>query len=192
MSTILPNTNKTFENKDFSKDRFPKREYDLCIFKNCDFSNAKISNIEFLECEFLNCNLSNIEVINTAFKEVRFSGCKVIGINFSKCNPFLLEFSFDTCQLSYSVFFKLELKGMSFKDCNLQEVDFTEANLSKATFDNCDLMKAVFDETNIESADFYSAYNYNINPENNQLKKAKFSKEGVLGLLEKYQILIKD
>lgn len=190
MNNVYSIVSKVFENKKFTKERLPKLEYDLCIFKNCDFSNSKISNIEFLECEFINCNLSNVEVVNTAFKEVQFSGCKLIGINFSKCNPFLLEFTFDTCQLSYSIFYQLNLKGILFKDSNLQEVDFTEANLSNAKFVNCDLLKAVFDTTNLEGTDFYSSFNYTFNPNSNKIKKAHFSKEGALGLLSDYKIRI--
>ena len=182
--------NKFFENLDFSHERLPVGEYDLCVFTNCDFSNSRLSNIEFLECEFINCNLSNVEIENTAFKEVKFSECKIVGVDFSKCNQFLLEFYFEKCLLTYSVFYQLELKGIVFKDSNLQQVDFTESVLSKAKFLNCDLLKATFETTNLEGADLYSSFNYTLNPNLNKIKKAHFSKEGALGLLAAYKIKI--
>jgi hypothetical protein len=42
----------------------------------------------------------------------------------------------------------------------------------------------------LEKADFRTAFNYSINPETNRIKKAKFSKEGLNGLLDKYDIEI--
>ena len=55
-------------------------------------------------------------------------------------------------------------------------------------FDHCDLSQAVFDRTILEKADFRTSYNYSIDPENNKIKKAKFSMTGISGLLAKYDI----
>jgi hypothetical protein len=40
----------------------------------------------------------------------------------------------------------------------------------------------------MEKTDFTSAVNYSIDPEINKLAKAKFSLNGIKGLLEKYNI----
>ena len=42
----------------------------------------------------------------------------------------------------------------------------------------------------LEKADFRTAFNYSIDPENNRMKKAKFSPPEVVGLLNKYDIEI--
>jgi uncharacterized protein YjbI with pentapeptide repeats len=73
----------------------------------------------------------------------------------------------------------------------MHEVDFSESDLSNATFDNCDLLTATFDRTVLEKADFRTAYNYAIDPENNRIKKARFSTAGLAGLLFKYDLDIK-
>jgi uncharacterized protein YjbI with pentapeptide repeats len=72
----------------------------------------------------------------------------------------------------------------------MHEVDFSNCDLSAALFQNCDLRSAVFDKTILEKADLRGAFNFSINPENNKIKKAKFSREGALGLLDKYNIEI--
>ncbi len=77
-----------------------------------------------------------------------------------------------------------------FKNTNMQECDFTETDLSGAIFDNCDLLKATFDRTNLEKADFRTAFNYSLDPENNRIKKARFSTASLHGLLQKYDIAI--
>jgi hypothetical protein len=41
---------------------------------------------------------------------------------------------------------------------------------------------------NLKKADLRTAYNYHIDPESNKLKKAKFSLQGLPGLLDKYGI----
>jgi len=51
-------------------------------------------------------------------------------------------------------------------------------------------LNATFDKTMLEKADFRTAYNYSIDPDNNRIKKAKFSQSGLGGLLHKYDIVI--
>jgi fluoroquinolone resistance protein len=70
-------------------------------------------------------------------------------------------------------------------------VDFTDADISQCVFDNCDLLGSIFKNTNLEKADLITASNYSIDPELNRLKKAKFSQPAVVGLLDKYDIIIK-
>lgn len=113
-----------------------------------------------------------------------------MGIQFQECNSFLLSFRFENCILKLSVFYKLKLKKTGFINCNLQEADFTEADLTSAVFDNCDLHRTLFFGTNLEKADFRSSYNYSLDPERNRIKKARFSRLGIAGLLDKYNIEI--
>ncbi|GGD17077.1 hypothetical protein GCM10011343_04820 [Flavobacterium orientale] len=70
-------------------------------------------------------------------------------------------------------------------------VDFMNTDLTEALFDNCNLRRAVFVDTNLQKADFYSSHNYTIDPEKNKLKKAIFSSQGLKGLLEKYDLVVK-
>jgi len=111
-----------------------------------------------------------------------------MGLHFENCNPFLFSIDFDRCTVNLSSFYKLNLKRTKFKKSSLQEVDFTEADLSTAVFDNCDLSGAIFENTVLEKTDFRTALNYTIDPENNRMKKARFSLSGIAGLLSKYGI----
>jgi len=114
----------------------------------------------------------------------------MLGLKFEQCNPFLLKVTFYKCVLNLSSFYKQKLKKTIFKDCTLNEVDFAEAELNEAVFANCDFHNATFSFTNIEKADFRTSYNYSIHPESNKLKKARFSREGIAGLLDRYDIII--
>lgn len=62
--------------------------------------------------------------------------------------------------------------------------------MSASVFDDCDLLNALFINTDLRTADFRTAYNFNIDPENNRMKGAKFNLNSVSGLLSKYQIKI--
>jgi uncharacterized protein YjbI with pentapeptide repeats len=115
----------------------------------------------------------------------------MIGFPFFECNSFLLQLSFNTCNLRLVSFYLLNLKQTNFKNCNLQSVDFTQSNLTEADFNSSDLSKAIFEQSTLEKANFISARNYTIHPEKNRLKGAKFNKDGLYGLLSMYSIIIK-
>lgn len=179
---------QTFEKIDFTTEKFIKGEYEECVFVNCNFSGTDLSSTRFSDCSFSDCNLGNVKLGGTTLNNITFKGCKVLGWHFGDCERVLFSVKFENCILNYSSFFKVPLKATTFKDCQIHEADFTEADLTLATFNNCDLTKTLFDRSILEKADFRSAYNYSINPENNKMKKAKFSLHGLAGLLDKYGI----
>ena len=72
----------------------------------------------------------------------------------------------------------------------MKEVTFIKTNLTNSNFENSNLDNSIFNETNLTSADFTTAINYKIDPEYNIMKKAKFSTNGILGLLDKYDIIV--
>ncbi|MBL7816498.1 MAG: pentapeptide repeat-containing protein [Saprospiraceae bacterium] len=181
---------KTFKGVDFSDQALAKGEYENCTFIQCLFSNTDLLNTNFSECQFEECNLSMAKIANTAFKNVHFKQCKMVGLYFEHCNKFMLSLSFDSCVLNLSSFYKLNLKNTRFQNTVLHEVDFTEADLTSSIFDRCDLFKTVFDKSVLEKVDFRTAYNYAFDIENNRIKKAKFSANGIAGLLKKYDIEI--
>lgn len=183
---------KTFEKADFRTQTLPTGDYENCVFKDCDFSTIDLSETEFESCEFIGCNLSLAKISKTAFREIRFKDCKMLGARFDTCNPFGLSFSFDKCNLTHSIFYKLKIKKTIFRNCLLQEVDFAESDLTNVIFDDCDLISAVFENTILEKTDFRSSFHYSIDPEKNKIRKARFSWPGLRGLLDKYDLEIED
>jgi fluoroquinolone resistance protein len=179
---------KRFEKIDFTEAPFPVGEYEKCTFIHCNFAGANIGGIIFSNVEFSGCNLSNTGLTQTAFRNVTFTECKCLGMQFLDCNPFLFEVTFRDCQLAHSSFYKMKMKKTVFANCKLLQADFTEADLNQAKFENCDLSGATFDRTILERTDFRTSYNFSIDPELNKIRKAKFSKEGILGLLDKYDL----
>ena len=183
---------KTLENVDFSDQTIENTEYESCVFKNCNFSNSKLTGTKFLETAFIGCNLSNVQLYKTSFQDVSFKTCKMLGLHFDKCNPFSFAMSINDCQLNHSIFYQMKLGKCSFVNSHLQGVDFTDSELKNCIFQNCDLLNAVFENTNLEKVDLRTSFNYSIDPENNRIKKAKFSIYGVSGLLTKYDIDIEN
>ncbi len=181
---------KIFEAINFSEDGMIKGEYEACTFINCNFSTMGLDDIQFIDCLFRNCDLSMVKMAKTVLNNAKFSHCKMLGINFENCSEFLFLPAFEDCTLNFSSFYKRSLKNASFKNCSLQEVDFTEADLHGLVLDNCELMGAKFENTLLEKADLRTSRQYSIDPEKNRIKKAKFSMDGIAGLLDKYDILI--
>lgn len=114
----------------------------------------------------------------------------MLGMHFEDCNDFLLAVRFQECSLDLSSFYRSPLKGTSFDACRFLQCDFTGTDLREAVFGSCNLEGAHFDGCKLQGADFRTAYNYSIDPERNQLKKARFSRGGLEGLLGTYGIIV--
>ena len=179
-----------FKNIDFTATPLAYRDFEQCVFTDCNFNGVDLSDLNFINCLFVDCNLSLAQINSTSFQEVKFLNCKMTGFNLETCNPFGLKVHFDNCIINESSFYELQLQKTHFKGCNLQHSDFAYANLSQVFFENCNLDQTVFDQTNLEKANLSSAYNFTINPTQNKLKNAKFSKENCIGLLSSFQIKI--
>lgn len=77
-----------------------------------------------------------------------------------------------------------------FIKTSLKEVNFTQANLSGAIFEQSDLLNTLFNYTDLTGANFLTAYNYDIDPELNTMKRSVFPAQGLHALLTKHQIKI--
>ena len=178
--------NQTFENLT----SLAKAKYDDCTFVNCHFTESDFGEFKFLECTFEGCDLSNVKLNLTAFNTVIFKNCKLLGLRFEDCRHTFLALEFTNCMLNFSSFYQLKLPKTTFDNCQLQDVDFSKADFSKSNFENCDLKGAIFDRTNLEGADLRTAYNFDIHPIQNRIKKARFSNENIIGLLRHFDIKI--
>jgi uncharacterized protein YjbI with pentapeptide repeats len=165
-------------------------EYDNCLFKDCSLMKGDLSDSNFIDCTFENCDLSLTKIMDTSFQNTVFKNCKLLGLHFEKCKPFLFSLGFTDCILNLSSFYRVKLAKSKFVNTSFHESDFTETDLNQTVFDNCDLRGAVFIDSNLEETDFRTAYNYAFDPEQNNIRKAKFSAFGALGLLTKYDIEI--
>ena len=179
-----------FEKLDFSAKALPTAEYEGCEFNFCNLSTTDLSNCQFTDCIFISCNLSTAKLNNTAIRDVQFKDCKLLGLRFDDCNDFLFAAKFTNCNLHLSSFYKRKMRQAKFSNCDLHETDFSMAELIQSTFDQCNLAGAVFDATNLEKADFRTSFNFTINPVTNRIKKARFSKDGLEGLLTHLDIII--
>ena len=181
---------KKLENIDFSTTGLELGEYNNCSFINCNFEGAHLSNNHFMDCEFIDCNLSNSRVKNTMLQGVEFHNCKLMGIQFSECNPFLFALHLYQCNLSFSSFYHFNIKNIRFNNCTLEEVDFTEADAEGVIFNECTFTRAIFENTNLKKSDFRTSSNFKIHPQNNLVMGAHFKKEQLENLLTSYKLNI--
>jgi fluoroquinolone resistance protein len=167
-----------------------KFTFENCKFISCDLSYADLSGMVFIDCYFEGCNLSLIKLSDTGLQNIQFKDCKLTGADFSKSRDFLFEVNFNNCILDNAIFYKKKNKGAKFTDCSMVEADFTEADLTDTQFINCNLNRAFFNRTILKNADLRTSYNFIIDPDINNVKKARFSVHGLAGLLAKYDIRI--
>ena len=167
-------------------------DYERCTFADCDFSACNFTGVAFIDCTFTRCNFNEAKINYVGLRNAFFDGCNFTGVNFAMVDALLLGIEFKSCRLDYAKFYTLKIKGTVFTDCSLIAADFMSADLTGALFDGCDLHKAVFLDTIAIRADFTTSYNYAMDPERNKLRRARFSKEGLKGLLEKHEIVVAD
>ena len=177
--------------KIFAEGEIMYRDFERCTFVNCDLSKCNYLGTAFIDSDFINCNFTEAKVNYVSFRDVQFTDCNFTGVNFSMCDPLLFRFSFKDCILDYAKFYTLKLKGIFFNNCSMVAVDFMKTDLTEAVFTDCNLHQSVFIDTIANKTDFTTSYNFTIDPERNKLKKAKFSLEGLKGLLTKYDIVVK-
>ena len=186
------NEDQLFEGIDCSDQELYKMEFIACRFVSCDFTHCDLSDSDFMDCEFEKCNFSLVKLGNTGLKNARFVNSKLTGVDFSVCNDFLFSLRFEGGIIDYCSFFGKKMKKTGFSRCSIKESDFSEADLTESVFDGCDLTNSIFRYTVLEKADFRKAVNYQIDPEINKMKKARFSLFGLPGLLAKYEIFIEE
>ena len=179
---------ETISNINFSLQKSAREDYEKCEFVNCTFSD--ISNTNFINGTFKSCNLSNCKVNNAKLQDVTFIDCKLLGVNFFQSKDFAFEVYFEKCNLDYASFDSKKLNKSEFKYCKMHDVNFTKTDLSKTIFTDCDLYEAIFAQTNLSGVDLTDIKNFSIDPEINNLKKAKFLSQDLERLLYKYDIII--
>lgn len=116
----------------------------------------------------------------------------MIGIKFDELGSFGLSFQLQSCRLDHSSFFGLDLRHCKFEDCRLWECDFADANLTGVSIQNCDLSNAHFEGSNLMKSVWRGSFNLAIDPRENQLAGARFSKDNAAGLLSAFKIVIED
>ena len=187
-----PHVDEVFEKVAYKETALSGEEFESCTFDNCDLSGIDLANSLFTDCRFIDCNLSMARMGYCGLRNVAFTNCKIAGVDFTNCLPFLFSVGFENCSMDYCHFLRMKLKKTVFRGCSIRDADFSESDLSGAVFDDCDLAHAVFSRTNLSLADLRMARNYSIDPEANNLRKARFSLSGVAGLLERYEVVIEE
>lgn len=166
--------------------------FEDCHFFNLDFTSLSLKGWSFINCRFESCNLSMQKFEGVAFDSAFFVDCKLLGCDFSVARDFLFSVSCSRCILDYATFSKKKNRKSNFSNCSLQGVDLTGADFSDSTFDECNFDRAIISNTNLQGVDFRKAFNFQFDPAQNLIRKAKFSTHGLAGLLSTYGIIVSE
>lgn len=184
--------NHTYKDEFFLEADIKYKEFENCNFHFCDFTDCTFQSVAFIDCNFFDCNFKNTKINYVSLRGVWFTKCDFTSVNFAMTDQIIFEFHFKDCLLDYSQFYGLKLKKMQFINCSMIAVDFMGSDLTEVLFDNCNLRRSIFIDTILNKADFYTSYDFSIDLEKNKAKKTIFSKDNLKGLLEKYDLFIKD
>lgn len=187
---------ENFKHIDFSGVELTSKEFDGCTFEACDFSEAVFKHCHFIECEFTACNLSVVKMAYSKFTDVCFRDSKLIGINWTEVAWPQLMFGspikFYQSILNDCSFYGLSLQNLVMEACKAHNVDFRDGDFSHANFTYSDLSGSLFVNTDLSGADFSEATDYDIDINQNKIKKAKFSRFEAIRLLDCLELVLVD
>lgn len=179
------------EKKSFAGDDLSRKEFFDCQFVECDFSESDMSHTIFEDCTFTRCNLSLVKLNNARLRGIKFVETKLLGLDFAKCDRFILEFECHKSIIKNCSFREMNIQKTKFAGCDILDCDFIESNLVSSDFSEANLRGTTFLKSNLEKCDFSNAYDYIINPNDNKVKKAVFTLPEAMGLLKGFNIVIK-
>lgn len=171
-------------------DPFSYQDFEQCTFKNLHLAKTVLAHANFVNCRFENCHLDLVVLKGTKLNDVAFVKCQLVGVNFEHCSPFAFAVGFQECNLDQSYFFNRNLKKTKLIGCSLKGASFINCDLAGAVFKDCNLESGIFVNNTLTQVDFSTSYNLTIDPEQNKLKKTKFSLHSLPGLLTKYDLVI--
>lgn len=178
------NTGISFKDVHQEKGVFRGYSFSDCTFTKCRFERVDFTGSAFFDCVFNHCELSLTTIVNASLRDVQFKDCKLVGIDFTKCDPSLFRIGFDTCLIDTCNFSSLKLKQTRFIRSIIRESRFIETILQEADFEDSDLEQTLFHQCDLEKANFSDAKNYSINPLTNKIKGAIFSLPEAVSLLK--------
>ncbi|MCB0113948.1 MAG: pentapeptide repeat-containing protein [Caldilineaceae bacterium] len=167
-----------------------------CTFTKCSFREAKFAYCKFNDCTFVDCDLSLAAFVDTSFRDTRFERSLLVGVNWTLADwpDFTREaqVGFLKCTLDYATFIGLKLHKLQLVECSVKDVDFSDADLTEADFGRAVLAKSQFRNTNLTKANFEGAAEYQINPTQNNITKARFAMPEAMSLLYGLDIVLVD
>ena len=178
---------KTFSKLVFTSN-WESTSYENCVFEHCTFDKTDFSNSSFTECEFNSCTFRLCKVYQATFKECICADTQLVGLHFDKANTISFSIQFNSCKIEVCSFVNMNLKLCEFNQTRIKECDFSNSDLTNIVFEECDLIGSIFSNTILDKTDFRTATNYRIHPETNRLKKTRFSRSNLEGLLRDYDI----
>jgi uncharacterized protein YjbI with pentapeptide repeats len=202
MTPTTLTSHDTYEETAFKKLTFTGEvvehaEFHDCTFSRCDFSETAFRRCRFIGCTFDDCAMKMTKFEGSTLARAAFNKCNLLGVDWTEADwsdwaAQSGSLSFTDCNLTYSVFLRLELKGMKLTGCEAREANFAEAILTEADLSGADFTGAVFLNTDLTGANLVGAKGYSISIYDNKTKRARFSLPEAVRLLYHMDIVMVD
>lgn len=180
----------TFSELEVSAVDLGGKSFQRCVFRKVRLAEANLRRCTFEECEFDGCDLTMAVIEGAAFREVAFLRSKLMGLDWTRVRGVAFVVSFTECNLSHCTFADRNMRETVFRECRAHDAVFAGVDLTRAVFTGTDLRGARFMDTILVEADLSEAVNYEISPQQNRLRKTKFSQEAALALVADLGVVV--
>ena len=170
--------------REYSECRFERCRFDGMALTDVVFMNCAFVDCTFRNVDVVGLRMQNTELLSSACVGIDWSEVRALGRLF----PLFREIR--GCTLKLNNFFKMKLPKFPVVESQLLDCAFMECNLSESVFRRVDFLNTTFQDCDLSKADFREARNYRINTSSNRVAKARFSLPEVVGLLDNLNIII--
>jgi len=126
-----------------------------------------------------------------ALRGVTFTDTRLMGVDFSDLAP-LPDVRFDKCDLRYSSFVKLRLRGTKLTGCLAREANFIEVDLTEVDFTGTDLQGANWQGCTLMKTNFARSIGVLFDPQKNRVKGARLGIEAAVALVHSLGIVVEE
>ena len=155
------------------------KEFEGCTFRNMKLSDSRWMGAVLEDCTLEGCDLSGAVPRGMVTRDVRFNECKLLGVDWTGLGT-APRVAFESCDLRYAIFSKIDLTKTAFIRSNITEASFVEVDLSESDFDGSDLTGTTFTSCVLRKADFTRALGVHLDPAKNRVKDVRVSIESAV------------
>lgn len=157
--------------------------FENCHFEGLTFGEMDWRNTRFENCTFERCNLVGVRWTGARLHGVDFKECTVDRLRWSTLSPQFLNLSLHECQATGGDWSDLDLKGCKLIDSNLSACDFSGADARNVDWSGSKLTEVIFHRSDLREGDFRTAIEWNIDPQENRVRDARFASNNLEGLV---------
>lgn len=144
--------NLRLENLDLSQQQADDVVLERSHLRKVNLAQGRLRKVRLSDLIFEDCNLEGLRLEGAILERVEFRGCRLLG--FAAPAASFEDVLFDHCDARYARLLDVKAGTLEGHSTMLREASFQSAELTNTVFHDCDLRKCDFRDSRLVGADF--------------------------------------